>query len=79
MRAGRRRGGRDRCTFSPRHPCTPPRSLSTHLFSYPSIYPPLAPISECGALSYGMALQCAETAEVMDADRVHAASCPECK
>lgn len=43
------------------------------------LHPPLAPISECGTMSYGMALQCAETAEVMDTDRMFTASCDECK
>ena len=50
--------------------------------TYSAILPSIhlwPPINECGAVSYGMALQCAETAEVMDTDRVHVASCAECK
>lgn len=56
-----------------------PRFLLPHLLNHHPIHPPLAPISECGPMSYGMALQCAETAEVMDTARVRAASCVECK
>lgn len=43
------------------------------------INPPLAPISKCNTVSYGMALQCAETAEVMNTDRVHKALYAECQ
>lgn len=55
-----------------------PSLLSPHLFSYSS-HIPLAPISECGTMSYGMALRCAKTAEVMDTDGTHTASCDACK
>lgn len=60
------------------HPSPLPLLPSPHLFSYSS-HLPLAPISECGTMSYGMALRCAKTAEVMDTDRTYTASCDACK
>lgn len=68
MRAGGRK--RQFCIFLPAISVLPLASLIQLLF-----HPPLASISECGTMSYGMA----ETAEVMDTDRMHTVSCGECK
>lgn len=73
-RAGGQEGGSDSLRQIDVHFCIFLTAIRVHLLdlscpTYSATAPFIqtsAPISECGAVSYGMALQCAETAEVMN-------------